>query len=78
MKNEVVEIVLTSGPCGGKTTALERIPPLLENLGVNILVGLEIATQFMEEKGIDLGAIAGKDFSLFMQYEREMFARQMR
>ena len=45
-------IVLTGGPCGGKTAALPRLKAALEAEGLVVFVGEEIATLLMNE-GLD-------------------------
>ena len=43
----VHKIVVTGGPCGGKTTALSRIKIELSRLGYTVLVVPESATQLI-------------------------------
>lgn len=45
--NEPKRIVLTGGPCGGKTTALARIVERLESFGYHVLVVPEVATMLI-------------------------------
>lgn len=42
-------IVLTGGPCGGKTAALPRLRAALEEAGLRVFTGEEVATSLMRE-----------------------------
>lgn len=44
MQKNLKHIVLTGGPCAGKTTALARLTDLFQNLGFRVLVVPEMAT----------------------------------
>ncbi len=44
MKKDIKQIVLTGGPCAGKTTALVRINEYLSNLGYKVFIVPEIPT----------------------------------
>lgn len=44
MKRDIKKIVLTGGPCAGKTTALVRINEYLSNLGYKVFIVPEIPT----------------------------------
>lgn len=46
---EVVKIVLTGGPCGGKTTALKYISEELEKLNIPTLTISEVASRLLSE-----------------------------
>lgn len=45
--SNIVRIVLTGGPCAGKTTAIASIKQDLTQLGMKVLVVPEAATQLM-------------------------------
>lgn len=47
MKN-IKKIVLTGGPCGGKTTAMKRIKKELQGIGYTILLIPETAAELMQ------------------------------
>ncbi|HVI40798.1 MAG TPA: AAA family ATPase, partial [Anaerovoracaceae bacterium] len=47
MSDKIHRIVLTGGPCGGKTTALSFITDRLRSLGYNVFVVPEAATLFI-------------------------------
>lgn len=47
MSNKIHRIVLTGGPCGGKTTAMSSITDRLRSLGYNVYVVPEAATLFI-------------------------------
>jgi len=45
--HKILRIVITGGPCSGKTTAIKRLPKLLEKAGYHILIMPEAATQLI-------------------------------
>ena len=46
---EIIKIVLTGGPCGGKTSALPFLKEELEKLGETVLIMSECATKLMND-----------------------------
>ena len=58
----VHKIVVTGGPCGGKTTALSRIKIELSRLGYTVLVVPESATQLNSNGITPWGCITTKDY----------------
>lgn len=64
MKKEILNIVITGGPCGGKTTALDEITKLLRGCGYSVYIVNETATELkndgMKPYGNDMLTI--KDF----------------
>ena len=48
---EVIKIVLTGGPCGGKTTALNFLKDELEKLNIKVFILEEIANNLNENQG---------------------------
>ena len=44
---EITKIAITGGPCGGKTTALERIRQVFTEKGYNVLLISEVATELL-------------------------------
>lgn len=70
MEKKIYEIVLTGGPCSGKTTALAFIQEWLSNLGWRVFLGKEIATD-MADSGIgNISKIAEKDFNTYLELEK--------
>ena len=67
---EFVKIVLTGGPCAGKTTALSLIPEYFERLGWHVIIVPEIATQTM------LAGIRTEDFSSSFEFEALLVRNQ--
>lgn len=45
--NKIKKIVLTGGPCGGKTTALATVAQELKGIGYNVIIVPEAATQLL-------------------------------
>ena len=67
--NDVKRIVLTGGPCGGKTTALARITERLQSFGYHVLVVPETATMLIS--GARLNVQAMSELQAF-QFETEL------
>ncbi|MDP3726564.1 MAG: AAA family ATPase [bacterium] len=55
MSNQIPKLVLTGGPCGGKTTALQYLKEKLKDYGFTIFIIPEIPTEFILN-GITPGA----------------------
>src|SRR5262245_44865782 len=68
----VWEVMLTGGPCAGKTTALARLTETLEELGLRVLVVPEPATRLIMGGLSDLGQLAASDFERFVAVEEQM------
>ena len=47
LDKNVLKIVITGGPCGGKSTAIERVKAEFENLGYRVLLVQETATELI-------------------------------
>ncbi len=71
------EIVLTGGPCGGKTTALNYISEKLMDRGFRVFVVPEVATMFIVGGVGDISLIAEKYPEKYLLVEREMIRTQM-
>lgn len=71
--DQIFRIVLTGGPCGGKTTAMSHISDRLRSLGFNVFVVPEVATMMI------LGGIAllGDDPSYVMQTQVSVLENQL-
>ena len=48
MKN-IFNIVVTGGPCGGKTTALDELLKLLRSYGYTVYIVSEVATELIND-----------------------------
>ena len=46
---EILNIVITGGPCGGKTTALDELAKFLRSYGYSIMIVNESATELMND-----------------------------
>ena len=53
MTHKLTKIVITGGPCAGKTTAIERVKLYYQNLGYCVLVVAETPTEIIKS-GITL------------------------
>ena len=69
MPDNVPEIVLSGGPCSGKSTSLASLSAKLVEWGYRPLVVPELATTLMAGGLHDLGAIAGRDPEHFLEIE---------
>ena len=69
----ITKIVLTGGPCAGKTTALARIVDHFSNMGFQVLTVPEAATLF-SQSGVDF--LTG-DKELFLESERQLMEFQI-
>lgn len=47
MDNRVIKVVITGGPCGGKSTAIDRVKAEFESLDFRVLLVQETATQLI-------------------------------
>ena len=77
MKKNATEIVLTGGPCGGKTTALSYISEKLMDRGFRVFVVPEVATMFITGGIGDISLIAQNNPEKYLSIEREMVRMQM-
>jgi predicted ATPase len=66
-------VVLTGGPCGGKTTSLTQLRSRLESEGYAVFVVPEIPS-ILIGGGANLGALALEDFK---QFERNVLSLQL-
>lgn len=73
MQHRISKIVLTGGPCAGKTTALARIVEHFAGMGYHVYTVPEAATLFAGA-GVDF---LTKDNDLFLESERQLLAFQM-
>ena len=64
------EIVITGGPCAGKTTGMARLRQWLEELGFRVLVAPELATTYILGGVNDTGRLATEDRPAFLVLER--------
>lgn len=71
MANIEAKIVLTGGPCAGKTSALAKIEEYFTDLGYKVLIVSESATELI--KG---GAIPAKDLSM-IEFQEAILNYQM-
>ncbi len=76
----VLKVVLTGGPCGGKTTALPSIAEALRGRGIPTVTVAETATSLVEA-GIDRIAMIGTAEGLFefnLQYQQMQMEKEDR
>ncbi|MDR1594965.1 MAG: AAA family ATPase [Prevotellaceae bacterium] len=73
MNNKVIKIVLTGGPCSGKTTALSKIIEKFSDKGCTVLALPETATLF-SQAGVNFATGNSEDF---YQVEKAIFVFQI-
>lgn len=76
MRKNITKIVLTGGPCAGKTSAMSFLSSKLRELGYGVLIVSELATEIIQSGCSPDGNISSYDFeeSLVLgQLEREQF-----
>ena len=71
--NEVTRIVLTGGPCGGKTSALAHLKAHLEERGVRVFRVSELAS-ILIGGGADLATL---DMAGLLSFEQNLIQMQM-
>ena len=74
MEKEIYKIVITGGPCAGKSTALARIEEEMSKLGYKVIYVNEVATELILN-GLNYASVgSGYDFQiniLKMQIDRK-------
>lgn len=73
MERKLIKMVITGGPCAGKTTAIEKVKIYLQNLGYCVLVVAETPTEIIKS-GITLeefGKIPFQKAIINMQIQKE-------
>lgn len=76
-ENQVKEIVLTGGPCAGKTTGLSYSQEKLMDRGVRVFLVPEVATMFIKGGVNDISKIAVEDFQKYFEIEKRMLLTQL-
>ena len=75
MEGKIPRIVLTGGPCAGKSTALSILRQKLPEFGYSVFIVPEVAT-LISEKGIKIGEIMVRS-DLVSQFERHVLQTQL-
>lgn len=74
--SQITEIVLTGGPCSGKTTSLSYLQQKLSDYGFRVLICPEVPT-FVILGGVqDIGDLAANRRELFFDVERHILGMQ--
>lgn len=72
----IKKIVLTGGPCAGKTTALNYLAEKLSDYGFSVFTVPELATMLINA-GVNLGELAATDYKKYLQTEEKMIFSQL-
>lgn len=72
----IKKIVLTGGPCAGKTTALNYLAEKLSDYGFSVFTVPELATMLINA-GVNLGELAATDYKKYLQIEEKMIFSQL-
>jgi len=75
--NNIKKIVLTGGPCGGKTTALNYISEELQKIGIKVFQVPEVATMFISGGVPDIINISQTDYKKYLEIEKRMVLAQI-
>lgn len=71
-KKKVPEIVITGGPCSGKSTGMGYISEKLQDRGFRVFIVPEIATEFILGGIGDISALEKNDPQKYFEVERQM------
>lgn len=74
---KVKEIVLTGGPCSGKTTSLAYLTEKVRSWGYRVFTAPETATLFIAGGISDISEIEKNDFSRYFKIEKLMLEHQI-
>ncbi|MFY9458108.1 MAG: AAA family ATPase, partial [Candidatus Spechtbacterales bacterium] len=72
MGKRIPLIVITGGPCGGKTTAMEEIPKRLRDMGYRVIISREVATDFFTGGIPDIARIAKEDPEMYLKIQEQI------
>ncbi len=79
MEKDVLKIVITGGPCGGKSTAIEKIKKNFEQMGFGVLLVQETATELINGGVAPWTCRTNADYQKFqieMQMQKEKIFEQ--
>lgn len=74
--NVVAEIVLTGGPCGGKTTAMSFLQKKLSEFGYRVIIVPEVATMFITGGVADIGRLAAEEPERYLDVQANLMLCQ--
>lgn len=66
------EIVITGGPCSGKTTSMDYISEKLQDLGFRVIIVPEIATEFISGGVPDIEQLKKENPQKYLEVERQI------
>lgn len=72
MENKIPAIVITGGPCSGKTTGIKKIQEKFTKDGYRVFVGREIPTDIILGGVSDIGELAKENTKEYVEVERQM------
>ena len=79
MDKKVLKIVITGGPCGGKSTAIERVQEIFTQMGFRVLLVQETATELIRGGVAPWTCRTNADYQKFqleMQMQKEKIFEQ--
>lgn len=77
MEKPVKEMVLTGGPCSGKTTGKNYAYEKLRDRGIRAFYTPEVATMIIEGGVRDIAELRKNDFKKFLDLEKQIFLAQL-
>lgn len=69
-------VVVSGGPCAGKTTLLEQLPAAAQVLSKTITIMPEVATQLIQE-GVDFSWLAAHDRPAYLNVQRRIIREEL-
>jgi len=77
LKNEVKEIIITGGPCSGKTKGIDFVKKKLEEMGWRVFAAREKATDVILGGVRDLQELAKKDPQKYLELQKSILQWQL-
>lgn len=74
--SKIPEIVMTGGPCGGKTSSLSYLSEKLTDKGFRVFCVPEVATMLILSGLKDIGEIVAKDPELYFETQKAILVMQ--
>lgn len=73
---DITEVVLTGGPCSGKSTAKGYLAEKMGGYGVRVFFIPEVASMLIDPGLPDIGELAKRDFKRFFAIQKQMVLMQ--
>ena len=77
MGKSICEVVVTGGPCAGKTTAFAHLHQWLSERGIGTVFVTEVAREVIGGAFPDIGRLAANDYERYLLVQKQMLLMQM-